>query len=146
MEPSTWSPVSSFDKHPAKATAFPNFHCIFSQNAKNVSFNWCAICSTRFSLFLPFSSQKELLKPTLTPSFISTPFTPTPSSLTPTISVHSSSLTPSTPLLSNSSPLTAAMPHHPRPAAPSTLFAASFLRPAPGPIRTNQGSILFAPY
>eukprot|EP00066_Takifugu_rubripes_P016240 XP_011605506.1 PREDICTED: zinc finger protein 385B [Takifugu rubripes] len=92
------------------------------------------------------SVTKELVKPPLTPSFISTPFTPAPSSLTPTISVHSSSLSSSTPLLSNPSPLTAAMPHHPRPAAPSTLFAASFLRPAPGPIRTNQGSILFAPY
>lgn len=109
-------------------------------------FNCSVICSTLFSLFLSLFPQKELVKPPLTPSFISTPFTPAPSSLTPTISVHSSSLSSSTPLLSNPSPLTAAMPHHPRPAAPSTLFAASFLRPAPGPIRTNQGSILFAPY
>uniref|UniRef100_A0A096MA07 Zinc finger protein 385B n=1 Tax=Poecilia formosa TaxID=48698 RepID=A0A096MA07_POEFO len=34
----------------------------------------------------------------------------------------------------------------PRPPSSSSLFTASFLRPAPGPIRTNQGSILFAPY
>lgn len=137
--------------HP-RSTAFPNVHYNRTHHAGSIKliilmlFSCSVICSTLFSLFLSLSPQKELVKPPLAPSFISTPFTPTPSSLTPTISVHSSSLSSSTPLLSNSSPLTAAMPHHPRPAAPSTLFAASFLRPAPGPIRTNQGSILFAPY
>uniref|UniRef100_A0A3Q3XI10 C2H2-type domain-containing protein n=1 Tax=Mola mola TaxID=94237 RepID=A0A3Q3XI10_MOLML len=45
-----------------------------------------------------------------------------------------------------SSPLTPAISLHPRPPAPSSLFTASFLRPAPGPIRTSQGSILFTPY
>ncbi|XP_076602758.1 zinc finger protein 385B isoform X1 [Chaetodon auriga] len=92
------------------------------------------------------SLTKELVKPSLSPSFLSTPFTPPPSSLTSTISLPPSSL-PSSPLLTTtSSPLTPTISLHPRPPAPSSLFTASFLRPAPGPIRTSQGSILFTPY
>ncbi|XP_076602760.1 zinc finger protein 385B isoform X3 [Chaetodon auriga] len=92
------------------------------------------------------SSLTELVKPSLSPSFLSTPFTPPPSSLTSTISLPPSSL-PSSPLLTTtSSPLTPTISLHPRPPAPSSLFTASFLRPAPGPIRTSQGSILFTPY
>ncbi|XP_062288226.1 zinc finger protein 385B [Scomber scombrus] len=67
------------------------------------------------------SLTKELVKPSLSPSFLSTPF--------PT-----------------SSPLSTAISLHPRPPATSSLFTASFLRPAPGPMRASQGSILFAPY
>uniref|UniRef100_H3CJ17 C2H2-type domain-containing protein n=1 Tax=Tetraodon nigroviridis TaxID=99883 RepID=H3CJ17_TETNG len=76
--------------------------------------------SIAFSLSL--SPQKDLVKPPLAPTFISPPFSPAPSPLTSTLSVHPASLSSSAPLL------------------------ASFLRPAPGPIRTNQGSILFSPY
>ncbi|XP_071370496.1 zinc finger protein 385B isoform X2 [Centroberyx affinis] len=63
--------------------------------------------------------QKDLVKPSMSPSFLSSPFCP-PSSLSSSLALH------------------------PRP-APS-LFPPSFLRPAPGPIRATQGSILFAPY
>ncbi|XP_035533062.1 zinc finger protein 385B [Morone saxatilis] len=92
------------------------------------------------------SLTKELVKPSLSPSFLSTPFAPPPSSLTSTISLPPSSLA-STPLLTTtSSPLTPAISLHHRPPNTSSLFTASFLRPAPGPIRTSQGSILFTPY
>ncbi|XP_040004759.1 zinc finger protein 385B [Xiphias gladius] len=75
--------------------------------------------SLTVSVSLPF--QKELVKPSLSPSFLSSPF-------------------------ATSSPLTSAisLPH--RPPASSSLFTAPFLRPAPGPIRASQGSILFSPY
>ncbi|TKS67735.1 Zinc finger protein 385B [Collichthys lucidus] len=102
--------------------------------------------------YSPYNKQQrstltnELVKPSLSPSFLSTPFAPPPSSLTSTISLPPSSL-PSTPLLTTtSSPLTPTISLHPRPPASSSLFTASFLRPAPGPIRTSQGSILFTPY
>ncbi|XP_036964499.1 zinc finger protein 385B isoform X1 [Acanthopagrus latus] len=89
------------------------------------------------------SLTKELAKPSLSPSFLSTPFAPPPTS---SISLPPCSL-PSSPLLSTTStPLTPAISLHPRPPASSPLFTASFLRPAPGPIRTSQGSILFTPY
>uniref|UniRef100_UPI0037E996D0 zinc finger protein 385B n=1 Tax=Semicossyphus pulcher TaxID=241346 RepID=UPI0037E996D0 len=99
----------------------------------------------------------ELVKPALSPSFLSTPFPPPPSSLTSTITLPPSTLssspllTPSSlassPLLTpTSSPLTPAISLHPRPPTSSSLFTASFLRPAPGPIRASQGSILFTPY
>ncbi|XP_041806404.1 zinc finger protein 385B [Chelmon rostratus] len=92
------------------------------------------------------SLTKELVKPSLSPSFLSTPFTPPPSSLTSTITLPPSSLSSSPLLTTTSSHLTPAISLHPRPPAPSSLFTASFLRPAPGPIRTSQGSILFTPY
>ncbi|XP_034549232.1 zinc finger protein 385B [Notolabrus celidotus] len=98
------------------------------------------------------SSLTELVKPTLSPSFLTTPFAPPPSSLplTSTISLPPTSLSStlsSSPLLTaTSSPLTTAISLHPRPPASSSLFTASFLRPAPGPIRASQGSILFTPY
>ncbi|CAK6977835.1 zinc finger protein 385B [Scomber scombrus] len=99
------------------------------------------------------SLTKELVKPSLSPSFLSTPFPPPSSSLTSSISLPPSSisLTPSSlsssPLLTHtSSPLSTAISLHPRPPATSSLFTASFLRPAPGPMRASQGSILFAPY
>uniref|UniRef100_A0A3P9N9B4 Zinc finger protein 385B n=1 Tax=Poecilia reticulata TaxID=8081 RepID=A0A3P9N9B4_POERE len=93
-----------------------------------------------------FQLSKELAKPSLSPSFLSSPFTSTSSPLPPSISLPPSSIS-SSPLLSHtSSPLTPAISLHPRPPSSSSLFTASFLRPAPGPIRTNQGSILFAPY
>ncbi|XP_074551522.1 zinc finger protein 385B isoform X2 [Halichoeres trimaculatus] len=92
----------------------------------------------------------ELVKPSLSPSFLSPPFAPPPSSLTNSISLPPSSLPSSLPssslLTPTSSPLTTAIPLHPRPPASSSLFTASFLRPAPGPIRASQGSILFTPY
>lgn len=92
------------------------------------------------------SPQKELAKPSLSPSFLSSPFTSTSSPLPPSISLPPASIS-SSPLLSHtSSPLTPAISLHPRPPSSSSLFTASFLRPAPGPIRTNQGSILFTPY
>ncbi|XP_041663602.1 zinc finger protein 385B [Cheilinus undulatus] len=105
------------------------------------------------------SLTKELVKPSLSSSFLTPPFAPPPSSLTSTISLPPSSLS-STPLLTpsltslsssslltpTSSPLTPAISLHPRPPASSSLFTASFLRPAPGPIRASQGSILFTPY
>ncbi|XP_007547287.1 zinc finger protein 385B [Poecilia formosa] len=92
------------------------------------------------------SLTKELAKPSPSPSFLSSPFTSTSSPLPPSISLPPSSIS-SSPLLSHSSsPLTPAISLHPRPPSSSSLFTASFLRPAPGPIRTNQGSILFAPY
>uniref|UniRef100_A0A7N8YLN0 Zinc finger protein 385B n=1 Tax=Mastacembelus armatus TaxID=205130 RepID=A0A7N8YLN0_9TELE len=97
---------------------------------------------------------KELVKPSLSPSFLSTPFAPPSSSLTSSITLPPSSLSSSpllsptsSPLLSpTSSPLTPAISLHHRPPTSSSLFAASFLRPAPGPIRASQGSILFTPY
>ncbi|KAM4731843.1 zinc finger protein 385B [Anableps anableps] len=92
------------------------------------------------------SSLTELVKPSLSPSFLSSPFTSPSSPLPPSISLPPSSLS-SSPLLSHtSSPLTPTISLHPRPPSSSSLFTASFLRPAPGPIRTNQGSILFSPY
>ncbi|XP_067371754.1 zinc finger protein 385B isoform X1 [Channa argus] len=88
------------------------------------------------------SLTKEMVKPSLSPPFLPTPFTPSPSS----ISLSPSSL-PSSPLLTpTSSPLSPAISLHPRLPSSSSLFAASFLRPAPGPIRASQGSILFTPY
>ncbi|XP_037645909.1 zinc finger protein 385B isoform X3 [Sebastes umbrosus] len=92
------------------------------------------------------SLTKELMKPSLSPSFLSTPFAPPPSSLTSTISLPPATLSSSPLLTSTSSPLTQTISLHTRPPAPSPLFTASFLRPAPGPIRASQGSILFAPY
>ncbi|KAM3607263.1 uncharacterized protein V6R79_004514 [Siganus canaliculatus] len=89
---------------------------------------------------------KELGKPSLSPSFLSTPFAPPPSSLTTTISLPPSSLSSSPLITTTTSPLAPAISLHPRPPASSSLFTASFLRPAPGPIRTSQGSILFTPY
>ncbi|XP_072252664.1 zinc finger protein 385B isoform X1 [Leuresthes tenuis] len=92
------------------------------------------------------SLTKELAKPSLSPSFLTTPFAPPSSPLPTSISLPPSSLS-SSPLLSpTSSPLTPAISLHPRPPPSSSLFTASFLRPAPGPIRTSQGSILFTPY
>ncbi|XP_075994660.1 zinc finger protein 385B isoform X2 [Genypterus blacodes] len=73
--------------------------------------------------YSPYSKQPELVKPPVSPSF-----------LTSSISLPPSSF--------SSSPLSL----HPQPPPVSSLFAASFLRPAPGPIRTSQGSILFTPY
>ncbi|XP_067460585.1 zinc finger protein 385B [Thunnus thynnus] len=99
------------------------------------------------------SSLTELVKPSLSPSFLSTPFAPPSSSLTSSISLPPSSISlthsslSSSPLLTpTSSPLSPAISLHPRPPATSSLFTASFLRPAPGPIRASQGSILFTPY
>ncbi|XP_042369960.1 zinc finger protein 385B-like, partial [Plectropomus leopardus] len=92
------------------------------------------------------SLSKELVKPSLSPSFLSTPFAPPPSSLTSTISLPPASLSSSPLLTPTSSPLTPAISLHPRPPTSTSLFTASFLRPAPGPIRASQGSILFAPY
>ncbi|XP_070694557.1 zinc finger protein 385B [Pempheris klunzingeri] len=92
------------------------------------------------------SLTKELVKPSLSPSFLSTTFAPPPSPLTSSISLPPSSLASSPLLTPSSSPLTTAISLHPRPPASSSLFTASFLRPAPGPIRTSQGSILFTPY
>ncbi|KAM4561889.1 zinc finger protein 385B isoform 2-T2 [Fundulus diaphanus] len=92
------------------------------------------------------SLTKELVKPSLSPSFLSSPFASPSSPLPPPISLPPSSLS-SSPLLSPASaPLTPTLSLHHRPPSSSSLFTASFLRPAPGPIRTNQGSILFAPY
>ncbi|KAF7215389.1 zinc finger protein 385B isoform X2 [Nothobranchius furzeri] len=88
------------------------------------------------------SSHSELVKPSLSPSFLSSPFASPP----PPISLPASSIS-SSPLLSpTSSPLTPTISLHPRPPSSSSLFTASFLRPAPGPIRASQGSILFSPY
>ncbi|XP_040912515.1 zinc finger protein 385B [Toxotes jaculatrix] len=92
------------------------------------------------------SLTKELVKPSLSPSFLSTPFAPPPSSLTTSISLPATSLSSSPLLTPTSSPLTPTISLHPRPPASSSLFTASFLRPAPGPIRASQGSILFTPY
>ncbi|KAG7220355.1 hypothetical protein INR49_010191 [Caranx melampygus] len=92
------------------------------------------------------SLTKELVKPSLSPSFLSTPFAPPPSSLTSSITLPPASLSSSPLLTPTSSPLTPAISLHPRPPASSSLFTASFLRPAPGPIRASQGSILFTPY
>ncbi|XP_078118973.1 zinc finger protein 385B [Sander vitreus] len=92
------------------------------------------------------SLTKELVKPSLSPSFLSTPFAHPPSSLTSTISLPPSSLSSSPLLTPTSSPLTPTISLHPRPPTSSSLFTASFLRPAPGPIRASQGSILFTPY
>ncbi|XP_047457865.1 zinc finger protein 385B [Mugil cephalus] len=92
------------------------------------------------------SLTKELVKPSLSPSFLPTPFASPPASLTPSISLPPCSLSSSPLLTPTSSHLTPAISLHPRPPATSTLFTASFLRPAPGPIRTSQGSILFTPY
>lgn len=92
------------------------------------------------------SPQKELAKPSLSPSFLSAPFPPPPTSLTSSISLPPCSLSSSPLLTTTASPLTPTISLHPRPPASSPLFTASFLRPAPGPIRTSQGSILFTPY
>ncbi|XP_005935913.1 zinc finger protein 385B isoform X1 [Haplochromis burtoni] len=92
------------------------------------------------------SLTKELVKPALSPSFLSTPFAPPSTPLTPSLSLPPSSLSSSPLLTPTSSPLTPAISIHPRPPASSPLFTASFLRPAPGPIRASQGSILFTPY
>ncbi|XP_033984847.1 zinc finger protein 385B isoform X1 [Trematomus bernacchii] len=101
--------------------------------------------------YSPYNKQQrsplsgELVNPSISPSFLSTPFAPPPCSLTTTISLSPSSL--SSPLFTaNSTPLSPTMSLHPRPPCPSSIFTTSFLRPAPGPIRASQGSILFAPY
>ncbi|KAM9709695.1 zinc finger protein 385B isoform 2-T2 [Menidia menidia] len=92
------------------------------------------------------SVSNELAKPSLSPSFLPSPFAPPSSPLPPSISLPPSSLS-SSPLLSpTSTALTPTISLHPRPPASSSLFTASFLRPAPGPIRASQGSILFTPY
>uniref|UniRef100_A0A3Q0SLY4 Zinc finger protein 385B n=1 Tax=Amphilophus citrinellus TaxID=61819 RepID=A0A3Q0SLY4_AMPCI len=95
--------------------------------------------------YSPYSKQQRT-KPSLSPSFLSTPFAPPSSSLTPSISLPPSSLSSSHLLTPTTSPLTPAISIHPHPPATSPLFTASFLRPAPGPIRASQGSILFTPY
>ncbi|XP_069010431.1 zinc finger protein 385B isoform X2 [Embiotoca jacksoni] len=92
------------------------------------------------------SSLTELVKSSLSPSFLSAPFAPPPSSLPPSISLPPSSLSSSPLLTTTTSSLPPTISLHPRPPATSSLFTASFLRPAPGPIRASQGSILFAPY
>ncbi|XP_011487584.1 zinc finger protein 385B [Oryzias latipes] len=92
------------------------------------------------------SINKELGKASLSPSFLSTPFASPPSPLSPAISLPSSALSSPSLLSPTSSPLTPGISLHPRPPASAPLFTASFLRPAPGPIRASQGSILFAPY
>ncbi|KAJ4932984.1 hypothetical protein JOQ06_029822 [Pogonophryne albipinna] len=101
--------------------------------------------------YSPYNKQQrsplsgELVNPSISPSFLSTPFAPPPCSLTTTISLSPSSL--SSPLFTaNSTPLSPTMSLHPRPPCSSSIFTTSFLRPAPGPIRASQGSILFAPY
>uniref|UniRef100_A0A3Q3N7D7 Zinc finger protein 385B n=1 Tax=Mastacembelus armatus TaxID=205130 RepID=A0A3Q3N7D7_9TELE len=107
--------------------------------------------------YSPYNKQQRsslTVSPSLSPSFLSTPFAPPSSSLTSSITLPPSSLSSSpllsptsSPLLSpTSSPLTPAISLHHRPPTSSSLFAASFLRPAPGPIRASQGSILFTPY
>ncbi|XP_029980910.1 zinc finger protein 385B isoform X2 [Sphaeramia orbicularis] len=96
------------------------------------------------------SSITDLVKPPLSPSFLSSPFAPPSSSLTPSLtpslSLPPSSLSSSPLLPASSSPLSSAISLHARPPASTSLFTASFLRPAPGPIRASQGSILFSPY
>ncbi|XP_075937994.1 zinc finger protein 385B [Anarhichas minor] len=89
--------------------------------------------------------QKELVKPSLSPPFLSNPFAPPPCSLTSTISLPPAPLSSSllTPI---SSRLTPTISLCPRPPTSSSLFTTSFLRPAPGPMRASQGSILFTPY
>ncbi|XP_034417564.1 zinc finger protein 385B [Cyclopterus lumpus] len=95
---------------------------------------------------LSLSLQKEMVNPSLSSSFLSTPFAPPPCSLTSTMSLPPASLS-SPPLLTRtSSPLTQTISLCPRPPTSSSLFTTSFLRPAPGPIRASQGSFLFAPY
>lgn len=101
--------------------------------------------------YSPYNKQQrsplsgELVNPSISPSFLSTPFAPPPCSLTTTMSLSPSSL--SSPLFTaNSTPLSPTMSLHPRPPCSSSIFTTSFLRPAPGPIRASQGSILFAPY
>uniref|UniRef100_A0A8C2XH11 Zinc finger protein 385B n=1 Tax=Cyclopterus lumpus TaxID=8103 RepID=A0A8C2XH11_CYCLU len=92
------------------------------------------------------SSLTEMVNPSLSSSFLSTPFAPPPCSLTSTMSLPPASLS-SPPLLTRtSSPLTQTISLCPRPPTSSSLFTTSFLRPAPGPIRASQGSFLFAPY
>ncbi|XP_068592774.1 zinc finger protein 385B [Cebidichthys violaceus] len=91
------------------------------------------------------SSLTELVKPSLSPPFLSNPFGPPPSSLTSTISLPPAPLSSSL-LTPTSSRLTPTISLCPRPPTSSSLFTASFLRPAPGPMRASQGSILFAPY
>lgn len=93
--------------------------------------------------------QKDLAKPSLSPSFLPTTFAAPSSScpLTSALSLSPSSLSSSPLFTSATSPLAPALSLHPRPPpASSSLFTAPFLRPAPGPIRASQGSILFAPY
>ncbi|KAM8856163.1 zinc finger protein 385B isoform 2-T3 [Spinachia spinachia] len=89
------------------------------------------------------SSLTELVKPSLSPSFLSSPFAPPPSSLTSTISLPPAPLSSSSLLTRTSSPLTSTISLHP---TSSSLFTASFMRPAPGPMRASQGSIVFTPY
>ncbi|TNN73618.1 Zinc finger protein 385B [Liparis tanakae] len=92
------------------------------------------------------SLTKEMANPSLSPSFLSSPFPPPPCSLTSNMSLPPASLS-SPPLLSRtSSALARPISLCPRPPPSSSLFSASFLRPAPGPIRASQGSFLFAPY
>ncbi|XP_037542999.1 zinc finger protein 385B isoform X1 [Nematolebias whitei] len=71
-------------------------------------------------LIVSLFPQKELVKPTIAPSFLSTPFAPSPSPLPSPISLP--------------------------PSPTSSLFSTSFLRPAPGPIRASHRPILFSPY
>ncbi|XP_075887159.1 zinc finger protein 385B isoform X2 [Nelusetta ayraudi] len=95
------------------------------------------------------SSLNDLAKPSLSPSFLPTTFAAPSSScpLTSALSLSPSSLSSSPLFTSATSPLAPALSLHPRPPpASSSLFTAPFLRPAPGPIRASQGSILFAPY
>uniref|UniRef100_A0A3B4ZZY7 C2H2-type domain-containing protein n=1 Tax=Stegastes partitus TaxID=144197 RepID=A0A3B4ZZY7_9TELE len=99
--------------------------------------------------YSPYNKQQRsslTVSPSLSPSFLSTPFAPPTSSLTSSISLPPVSLSSSPLLTPTSSPLTPTISLHPRPPASSSLFTASFLRPAPGPIRASQGSILFTPY
>ncbi|KAM6934120.1 zinc finger protein 385B [Xenentodon cancila] len=92
------------------------------------------------------SSLTDLPKSSLSPSFLSTSFAPHSSTLPSSISLPPPSMS-SPPILSrSSSPLTPAISLHPHPAVSSSLFTTSFLRPAPGPIRASQGSIVFTPY
>ncbi|XP_028292621.1 zinc finger protein 385B isoform X2 [Gouania willdenowi] len=92
------------------------------------------------------SLNKELVAPSLSSSFLPTPFVPPSSSLNPSLSLPPSSLSSPSLFTQASSPLTPAISLHPRPPVSTSLFTASFLRPAPGPIRTSQGPILFTPY
>ncbi|KAK1903574.1 Zinc finger protein 385B [Dissostichus eleginoides] len=104
----------------------------------------CQICDVHVNSEIQLK-QGELVNPSISPSFLSTPFAPPPCSLTTTISLSPSSL--SSPLFTaNSTHLSPTMSLHPRPPCSSSIFTTSFLRPAPGPIRASQGSILFAPY
>ncbi|KAG7220944.1 hypothetical protein INR49_010193 [Caranx melampygus] len=91
------------------------------------------------------SLTKELVKPSLSPSFLSTPFAPPPSSLTSSITPPGVSLllTPPHPHILPPHPC-----HLPPPSASGLFVPLHCLLPAssPGPIRASQGSILFTPY